>query len=113
MSSECGGLTVCANSVWLSVSRGFVRVGTWNAVKGPLVPASTGLLPFLTCGSGVLVGGSSTDGLVILDPSIDADVRRLEIDAKGEMGMLVATRVMAWVFWMHHPEAVLVPFRAG
>ena len=45
---ERGGFTVCANSVWLRVARGFVRVGTWDAVKGPLVPAPAGPLPFLT-----------------------------------------------------------------
>lgn len=110
---ERGGLTVCANSVWLSVSRGFVRVGTWDAAMGPIVPTSTGLLPFLTCGSGVLVGGSSTDGLVILDPSADADVRRLDIDVDGDMGILVATRATAWVFSARHSKAWLVPFRAG
>ena len=110
---ERGGLTVCANSVWLSVARGLVRVGTWNAVRGPLVPVSAGPLPFLTCGGGVLVGGSSTDGLVVLDPSADVDVRRLEIDPGVDLGMLVATRAMAWVFSARHPAALLVPFRAG
>lgn len=111
--SDRGGLTVCANSVWLSVSSGFVRVGTWDATKGPLVPTSTGLLPFLTCGSGVLVGGSSTDGLIVLDSSVDADVRRLNIDADGDMGMLVATRTTAWVFSARDSKAWLVPFRAS
>lgn len=110
---ERGGLTVCANSVWLSVPRGLVRVGTWDAVKGPLVPSPAGPLPFLTCGGGVLVGGSSTNGLVVLDPSADVDLRRLDIDPDGDVGMLVATRAMAWVFSARQSKAWLVRIRAG
>lgn len=110
---ERGGLTVCANSVWLSVAQGLVRVGTWNAMKGPLIPVSAGPLPFLTCGGGVLVGGSSTAGLFVLDSSADADVRRMDIDADGEMGILVATRTIAWVFSERDSKAWLVPFRPG
>lgn len=111
MPGERGGLTVCANAAWLSVSGGFVHVGTWGAKMGPLVAASTGVLPFLTCGSGILVGGSSTDGLVLLDPSVDADVRHLDIDIGDDIGMLVAARSMAWVFPVKRPEAFLVPIR--
>ncbi len=110
---ERGGLIVCANSVWLSVARGFVRVGTWDAMRGPLVPAPTGPLPFLTCGGGVLVGGSSADGLIVLDMSGDADVRRLDIDPSTDVGVLVATRTTAWIFSARHPAALLAPFRAG
>ncbi|BFU95577.1 MAG: hypothetical protein NTNFB02_22990 [Nitrospira sp.] len=109
---ERGGFTVCANSAWLSVERGLVRVGTWSAMKGPLVPASVGQLPFLTCGGGVLVGASNTD-VVVLDPSADADVRRLDINPDGDVGMLVATRTMAWVFSRQHSKAWLVRFRVG
>jgi hypothetical protein len=112
-SRDRGGLTVCANSVWLSVNAGLVRVGTWAAAKGPLVPVSAGLLPFLACAGGALVGGSSQDGLVVLDPSADADVRRLDVDPGGDLGMLVATRAMVWLFSTRHSEALLVPIRAG
>jgi hypothetical protein len=110
---ERGGFAVCANSVWLSVAGGLVRIGTWGAVKGPLVPVSAGPVSFLTCGGGVLVGGSSTHGLVVLDPSADADVRRLDIDPGGDLRMLVATRAMAWLFSARRSEALLVPFRVG
>ena len=70
--AERGGITVCANAVWLSASRGLVLVGTWAAAMGPLVPVSAGPLSFLTCAGGVLVGGSSRYGLVVLDPSSDS-----------------------------------------
>jgi hypothetical protein len=110
---ERGGLTVCANSVWLSVPHGFVRVGTWDATKGPLVAAPIGPFPFLTCGGGALVGVSSTEGLIVLDPSADVDVRRLEIEPGGEIGILVATRVVAWIFSARQARAQLVRFRAG
>jgi hypothetical protein len=110
---ERGGLAVCANSVWLSAGRGLVRVGTWDAVKGPLVPVSTGPLPFLTCGGGVLVGGSSSDGVVLLDPSGDVDVRELDLERRGDLGRLVATRTTAWLFSARHTEALVVPIRAG
>jgi len=109
---ERGALAVCANSVWLSVARGLVRVGTWNGAAGPLVPVSAGPLPFLTCGGGVLVGGSSADGLLVLDPLADADVRHLPIDC-DDLGMLVATRTMAWALSARNPEARLVPIRPG
>jgi len=111
--SERGALTVCANSVWLSVNGGLVRVGSWAAAKGPLMPVSAGPMPFLTCGGGMLVGGSSQDGLMVLDPSADADVRRLDVDPGGDLAMLVATRTMAWVFSAGHSEALLVPIRAS
>jgi hypothetical protein len=110
---ERGALAVCANSVWLSVARGLIRVGTWAAAKGPLVPISAGPLPFLACGGGVLIGGSSRDGLVVLDPSRDADVRHLDVDPGVDLGMLVATRAMAWVLSAQHSKALLVPIRAG
>jgi len=110
---ERGGFSVCANSVWLSAARGLVRVGTWGAVKGPLIPVSAGLLPFVTCGGGVLVGGSAMGGLIVLDPSADSDVRRLDIDPDGEVGMLVSTRAMAWVFSGQRSKARLVPIRAA
>jgi hypothetical protein len=110
---ERGGLAACANSVWLSVERGLIRIGTWSAAKGPLMPISAGPLPFLTCGGGVLVGGSSTDGLVVVDPSADADVLGLDIDGDADVGILVATRAIAWVFSARQSKVRLVRFRAG
>lgn len=108
---ERGGLTVCANSVWLSLPRGLARVGTWGAARGPLVEAA-GPLPFLTCGGGVLVGASSRDGLFVLDPLGDAGVRRLSAEP-GELGCLVATRDVAWMCSKRDATARLVPIRAG
>lgn len=110
---ERGGITVCANSVWLSAAHGLVRVGTWGAVKGPLIPVSAGVLPFVTCGGGALVGGSAMGGLVVLDPSADSDVRRFDVDLDGDVKMLVSTRVMAWVFSGPCSTARLVPIRAA
>jgi hypothetical protein len=102
--AERGGVVACAGSVWLSVAGGLVRVGTWAAQAGPVVPAPFGPVPFLVCASGVLVGGGG-EGLFVLDPAIDADVRRLDVDAGGELVRLVAAGHHIWAFPKARPEA--------
>lgn len=109
---ERGGLAACAGSIWVSVARGLIRVGAWAAATGPLVSAPIGPVEFLTCGGGVLVGGSER-GLFALDPAADADARRVAAPVDGDVGLLVATSTTAWMFAARRPEARLVRFHAG
>ena len=109
---ERGGLAVCAGSVWTSVAKGLLRVGAWKAELGTVVAAPAGPVPFLVCGAGVLVGGSR-DGLFALDPSVDADARRLDADVGGDVGFLVAVRSAAWVFSRRRAQARRIALRAG
>lgn len=106
-----GGMTACAGSVWVSVTGGLLRVGTWAGELGPLVPAPEGPVPHLACGVGPLVGTSGRKGLFVLDPSIDADARHLDVDLGGSVAFLVATRQTAWVFPPADPVAYVVAFR--
>jgi hypothetical protein len=106
-----GGMTVCAGSVWVSVRGALLRVGAWAAELGPPVEAPEGPVPHLACGGGVLAGGSGRHGLFLLDPSIDAGVRHLDIDLGGELDFLVATRSIAWAIPAGRAEARLVAFR--
>jgi hypothetical protein len=105
---ERGGMTACAGSVWVSVRGALLRVGAWAAELGPPVEAPEGPVPHLACASGVLVGGSGRHGLFLLNPSIDAGVRHLDVDLGGELDFLVATRSIAWAFPAGRPEARLV-----
>lgn len=110
---EHGGLAVCAGAVWVSVAGGLIRVGAWGADRGPLVSAPAGPVPFMVCAEGVLVGGSARRGLFVLDPSVDAEARRLDDDLGPDLAILVATRTTAWAFAGRRAEARVVTIRAG
>ncbi len=112
-SDERGGMTVCSDSVWLSVTGVLLRVGAWAAQLGPPLPAPEGPVRLLSCSDGILIGGSGRQGLFVLDPSIDAGVRRLDVDLGGELAFLVATRAVAWAIPAGAPLARLVPMRPG
>lgn len=111
--NDRGGMTACAGSVWVSVRDALLRVGAWTAELGPPVEAPEGPVPHLACADGVLVGGSGRHGLFVLNPSIDAGVRHLDVDLGGELDFLVATRSTAWAFPAGQPEARLVALRPG
>ena len=102
-------LTGCAGSVWVAAEGALLRVGAWGGDTSPPMPA-----PFtpsvLACGDGRLVGASAA-GVFVLDPSADADVRRLDVDLDEEPGVLVATGTAAWLFSAHSPSALVVPYR--
>jgi len=110
---ERGGLVVCAGSVWLSVTEGLVRVGAWGADRGPAVPAPAGPVPFLVCAGGTIVGSAGPQGLFVLDPSVDADARRLDVHLDADLQLLVGTRAGVWAFPARRPEAHLVNLRPG
>ena len=97
----------CAGSVWAGGARGLLRVGAWGGDTSPPLPA-----PFepalLACGDGRLVGASS-EGVFVLDPSVDADARRLDVEVEATPELLVATKTSAWVF--SGPESVIVAYR--
>jgi hypothetical protein len=106
-----GGMTVCAGSVWVSVTGGLLRVGAWGAELGPTVPAPEGPVRHLVCAGGVLAGGSGRRGLFVLDPSIDVDVRHLPVDLGGELDFLIATHSLVWAMPAARPEARLLAVR--
>ena len=111
--NERGGMATCAGSVWVSVRGALLRVGAWAAELGPPVETPEGPVPHLACADGVLVGGSGRRGLFVLDPSIDAGVRHLDVDLGGELDFLVATRSVAWAIPAGRAEARLVAVRPG
>jgi hypothetical protein len=106
-----GGMTVCAGSVWISVSDGLLRVGAWAAELGPPLEAPEGPVRHLACAGGILAGGSGRQGLFVLDPSIDAGVRHLPVDLGGELDFLVASHSVMWAIPAGRPEARLVAVR--
>jgi hypothetical protein len=110
---ERGGLVACGGSIWVSVAQALLRVGAWAAELGPPFAAPEGPVQHLVCAGGILAGGSGRRGLFALDPSIDADVRHLDVDLGGELGHLVATRSIVWAFPAGRAEARLVTVRIG
>jgi len=106
-----GGMTMCAGSAWVSVHGALLRVGAWAAALGSPVAAPEGPVRHLACADHVLVGGSGRHGLFLLDPSIDADVRHLEIDLEGDLDFLVTTRSVAWAIPAGRSQARLVAIR--
>jgi hypothetical protein len=110
---ERGGLVACSGSIWVSVADSLLRVGAWAGELGPPLAAPEGPVRLLACANGILVGGSGRAGLFVLDPSVDADVRRLDADLGGELTHLTATRSVAWAFPEGRAEARLVSVRLG
>ena len=71
-----------------------------------------GPVTHLACARGVVVGAAGSGSLLVLDPSIDADVRRVDLDIDGEIALLVATGTIAGVFVAGAPELRLVAIRS-
>ncbi|MFD0476943.1 hypothetical protein ACFQ0B_58555 [Nonomuraea thailandensis] len=67
---ERGAMTVCAGSLWISVTGGLLRVSAWSGEPGRRVRAPEGPVPFLVCANGVLVGAGSE--LFVLAPAAGA-----------------------------------------
>jgi hypothetical protein len=110
---ERGGMAAAAGSVWVSVAGGLLMVRAWAAQLGPTMKAPEGPVGQLTSCGGVLVGGSGHRGLFVLDPSVDADVRHLDVELGGELELLVTTRSTAWAVPAGRTEARLVALRPG
>ena len=99
----------CAGSVWVSVERALLRVGAWGGETSPPLPAPFGPAA-LACGDGRLAGASAA-GAFVLDPSADADVRRLEVSLAQAPAAVVATPTSVWLFPAGSPAALVVPYR--
>jgi hypothetical protein len=106
-----GAMTVCAGSLWISISGGLLRVGAWDAEPGLPIETPEGPVPHLACAGGILAGGSGRQGLFVLDPSIDAGVRHLPVDLGGELDFLVASHSVICAIPSGRPEMRLVPVR--
>ena len=61
--------------------------------------------------SRIVIVGASAAGVFVLDPTVDADVRRLDVELEEEPGIVVATRTAAWAFSARQPSAQVVPYR--
>lgn len=102
-------IAACAGSVWAGVDASLVRVGAWGGDTSPPLPAPFGPA-LLSCGDGRLVGASA-GGVFVLDPSVDADARALDVELDEAPAILVATRTSAWLFSPTRPEARVLPYR--
>lgn len=104
-------LVGCGGSVWVGSGDALLRVGAYGGDTSPPLPA-----PFppalLACGDGRLVG-ASREGVFVLDPSRDADARRVRLDVEldEQPALLVATRTAAWLFSATEPLARVVAYR--
>ena len=99
----------CAGSVWVSVEGGLLRVGAWGGETSPPLPAPIGPAA-LACGDGHLAGASAA-GAFVLDPSAEADARRLDVALAGAPAVVVATPTSVWLFPAGEPSALVVPYR--
>jgi hypothetical protein len=91
-------LVACANSVWIGAQGRLERVGAFRGDLGLAMPVPEAPVTRLACAGGVLVAATGTGTLLVLDPSIDADVRRVDLETGGEIALLVATGRFAGVF---------------
>ena len=108
--TSAAALAVCAGSIWMSVTGGAAqgrRLG--RRARAADDRAGRARCRCSRARGGILVGGSGSAGLFVLDPRLDADVRQLDVDLGGELGTLVATRAMAWVFPARHSRGTARP----
>ena len=111
--AERGAIVACGNLIWVSIAGGLLRVGAWAAELAGTTAAPEGPVDLLCCASGILAGGSGRHGLFCLDPSVDAGMRRLDVDLGGELSHLVGTESVVWAFSAERGEATLVTVRPG
>jgi hypothetical protein len=110
--SEHGAIVACSNLVWVSIAGGLLRVSAWAAELAGTTAAPESPVDYLCCADGILAGGSGRQGLFCLDPSVDAGVRRLDVDLGG-LSHLVGTDGVVWCFAADRGEATLVNVRPG
>lgn len=111
--AQRGGMAACAGSIWIGARGALVRVGAWAAELGRPIEAPGGPVPHLACSGGAIVGGPAESGLIVLDPSVDAGVRRVDVDVGGELAFLIATQDLVWAFPTGAAEARQVRIHPG
>ena len=108
-----GGMVACAGSIWVGAPGALLRVGAWAGQLGRPIEAPGGPVAHLACAGGAIVGGPVDSGLIVLDPAVDAGVRRLDVEVGDELAFLVATQAIVWAFPSGSAEARLVRVRPG
>ncbi|MGA5759947.1 hypothetical protein [Nonomuraea bangladeshensis] len=103
---ERGGMTVCAGSLWISVTGGLLRISTWSGEPGRFVAAPAGPVPFLACANGTLVGGGHE--LFTLDPAAGAPLRAIPLGPAGPVGRLVTAGRHVWAFHARAAHALII-----
>ncbi|TYB65268.1 hypothetical protein FXF51_18730 [Nonomuraea sp. PA05] len=91
-----GAMTVCAGSLWISVTGGLLRVSAWSGEPGRFVRAPEGPVPFLVCANGVLVGG--VRDLFALAPAAGAALRPIGLGLDAPPALMIAAGRHVWVF---------------
>ncbi|MFB4263536.1 hypothetical protein [Nonomuraea sp. GTA35] len=103
---ERGAMTVCAGSLWISVTGGLLRVSAWSGEPGRLVRAPEGPVPFLVCANGVLTGGGRD--LFALAPAAGTPLRVIKLGLDAPPALVIAAGRHVWVFPEGQPGALIV-----
>ncbi|UBU17635.1 hypothetical protein [Nonomuraea gerenzanensis] len=101
-----GAMTVCAGSLWISVTGGLLRVSAWSGEPGRFVRAPEGPVRFLVCANGVLLGG----GRDVFAPAraAGAALRVIELGLDAPPALMIAAGRHVWVFPEGAPAALIV-----
>ncbi|MGN9841927.1 hypothetical protein ACTMTI_27750 [Nonomuraea sp. H19] len=102
-----GGMTVCAGSVWISVTGRLLRVSTWSGEPRRTTGAPEGPMPFLVCANGVLAGAERD--VFALAPAAGVALRRIPLGLEGPLALVIAAGKHVWAFPAGRPEALIVP----
>ncbi|MFF0768368.1 hypothetical protein ACFYUK_05680 [Nonomuraea wenchangensis] len=103
---ERGGMTVCAGSLWISVTGGLLRISTWSGEPGRFVAAPAGPVPFLACANGTLVGGGHE--LFTLAPAACAPLRVIPLGLDAPIARLVTAGRHVWAFPAGAAHALII-----
>ncbi|MEV4175765.1 hypothetical protein [Nonomuraea sp. NPDC049709] len=101
-----GAMTVCAGSLWISVTGGLLRVSAWSGEPGRFVGTPEGPVPFLICANGVLAGGGRD--LFVLAPAAGAPLHVIRLGLDAPLALVIAAGKHVWAFPADRPEALIV-----
>jgi hypothetical protein len=100
--NRTGAMVVCANSLWVSVTDALVLISATTLEIRSELAAPEGPVRHLICDGGQrIIGG--TRGVFVLDPSVDDDVRRIDLDSASELQALVAAGDRIWALESAEP----------
>lgn len=103
---ERGAMTVCAGSLWISVTGGLLRVSAWSGEPGRFVGTPEGPVPFLVCANGVLAGAGRD--LFTLAPAAGAALRVIRLGLEAPLALMIAAGKHVWAFPADRSQALIV-----